>query len=116
MSLIGPSIILSVLFIIVGIALLYTGFSGGFFLGILICAISSIIYGVFCLICIKKAANDITKFYANSPIYLGLLIAILLGSLGLYSGILNLTELLVMLTLLIINAVLIRKLGFAKNT
>ena len=115
MRLIVPSVVLSVFFIIVGAALSYTG-AFGFYLDVLMCAIAMLFYGVCCLVCLNKAAKGKTKFYATCPIYLGFLLAIILGSLGLYSGTINVTELWVMLAVLITNAVLIRQLGFAKNT
>ena len=84
-------------------------------LDVLACAIALLVYGVCCLVCIKRAKGK-TSCYAKAPTYLGLLLAVILSSLGLYSGTVTVIEILVLLGLLIINAGLIRKIGFEKNT
>ena len=115
MSLVITSGIISVLFIAVGGALSYVGVVEPY-LGILISSISMLLYGVWCLVCIRQSGKRKTKFYAISPIFLGLVIAIILGSIGLNSGTINLAELGVILILLVVNAVLIRKNDLSKNT
>ena len=115
MNLVIPSIIISVLFLIVGAVL----FSLGIFepyLDIFISAISMIVYGMWCLFCIRLVAKGKTKFHTTSPIFLGLLIAIILSSIGLNSGIMNLTELGIIIVLLVLNAVLMVKHEHSKNT